>query len=329
MRLYYPAMPISDTPLPRRKSPAEIKVPEGCVRVIESHHSTQFQMVLGTWPFHKICWVPIGRGRLEFDRGETGIGRDGFLVLPAGWKHRFVDEPGAPLTLVILCLSEKFIASGERSELWRRVAGRCAPGKALAARTRFHLAELVRLFRRALREQDRRAPGWETALQSTADELLVHFVRGHVEIRNRGAGKSGAEQAVRGALEHIDSHPHEMFQIHTMAERCGLSPRRFTDLFKRRTGETFNHYINRRRIEYACDRLRETGHILYACHESGFNDPAYFYRVFKKQTGMTPGQFLAHPALGDPCSAAHRDGTTTDARLPEGGNVREATAYWE
>ena len=78
-----------------------------------------------------------------------------------------------------------------------------------------------------------------------------------------------------------------------MAERCDLSPRRFTALFKDQTGQTFSHYLNQLRVEYAQQRLQQTGHILYACYESGFNDPAYFYRVFKKHTGQTPGQYLS------------------------------------
>lgn len=288
-------MPIRDQHM-RRKSPAEIDVPPGRVRVVESHHSSQFEMAFGSWEFHKICWVAIGQGRLESERGSQFIGSRDFLILPAGWTHRFVDEPGSPLTLVILCLSAGFMEAGERRELVKRIPGRGGHGRALVARTRFHQAAIVSLFRKALREQAQRQAGWETALQSVADDMLLRFARGHLELNRSGTGQRSAEEAVRGAVAHIDAHPHETFQIEAMAERCGMSPRRFTELFKKQTGETFNHYVNRRRIEYACDRLRETGHILYACHEAGFNDLAYFYRVFKKQTGMTPGAFNKAPS---------------------------------
>lgn len=277
----------------RRRGPASVDLPDAGVRVLESHHAPDFEMPFAAWPFHKICWVAVGRGKLEHAEGEAGIERDDFLLLPAEWPHRFVDQPGEPLTLVLLCLSDGYLwGNGNRrtGELWERVVCRHPPGAPVRARTAFHRGTLVRQFRLALREQGDQYTGWETALADVADRLLIGFARGHGEGRD-GHVESGM-RTVEGALEYIDAHPYETLQIGGMAERCGLSPRRFTDLFKQRTGETFSRYVNRQRIRYACERLRETGHILYACHESGFNDLAYFYRVFKKQTGLTPGGYL-------------------------------------
>ena len=107
------------------------------------------------------------------------------------------------------------------------------------------------------------------------------------------AAEVGSVRAVDGVVEFLDGNFHKQLQLPELADRCGLSPRRFTDLFKERTGVTLTHYLNRRRIEYAQERLRETDQISYACHESGFRDVAYFYRVFKRHAGMTPGEYLA------------------------------------
>ena len=123
-----------------------------------------------------------------------------------------------------------------------------------------------------------------------ADRLLVSLGRGYCEV---GTNHEDSNlRTVEGAVEYIRAHPYERLQIGDMAERCRLSPRRFTDLFKAETGQTFSQYLNEERIRYARRRLEETGHILYVCHESGFNDLAYFYRVFKKQTGQTRGEYL-------------------------------------
>ena len=279
----------------RRQQPARIDLPEGKVRVLESHHASDFEMPIGTWPFHKICWVAVGAGGLEYVGGKARIRRDDFLLLPADWSHRFVDLPGQPLTLVILCLSPGYLSRSPRGQIqafWEMALERHPAGQPACAQTAFHRTSLVALFRLALREQRDRKPGWETALEGVADRLLLRFIRKYCEARDRHVASS--TQTVKGAIQYLEAHPYEALQIGPMAERCNLSPRRFTDLFKQQTGLSFSQYLNRQRIRYACERLDETGHILYACHESGFNDVAYFYRVFKKQTGLTPGEYLAN-----------------------------------
>ena len=277
----------------RRREPAAIEVPEGQVRVLESHHAKDFQMPLSVWPFHKISWVAVGRGSLEHANGRQLIRANDFLLLPAEWPHRFVDDVNEPLTLVVLCISRSCLtdrSNPQLSELWEAALGRNPVGTPVCAKTAFHRSALTEGFRLALREQGNRHPGWETALETVANRMILSFARSHCEPSD--LHEESSRRAVEGAIEYIDTHVHENLRIEDMAARSHLSPRRFTDLFKQRTGQTFSQYLNRKRIEYACRRLEETGHITYACHGAGFNDLAYFYRVFKKHTGMTPGEFL-------------------------------------
>lgn len=281
------------TPHIRRRTPAQIVVPPGEVRLLESHHALDFRMEMGVWPFHKVCWVVIGKGSLEFETRASAVGADDFLLLPAGRPHRFVDAPARPLTLMMFCISTQLLAAPRQpdlSRLWRRGLKKCPAGQVAHAKSAFHRTELLALFRRSLREQARKDDGWTAAIRVCAENLIIEIARGH--LMPREAWDRSGRQAIMGAVEYTDLHPYEHLQIETMAERCGMSPRRFTTLFKKQTGETFNRYLTRRRIEYAQTRLRETGHILYACHESGFNDLGYFYRVFKRTTGCTPGQYL-------------------------------------
>jgi AraC-like DNA-binding protein len=232
-------------------------------------------------------------GALKGTRGEVPLKANDFLILPAGWPHCFVDDAKEPLTLMIVCISERYISerpNEQLGELWQAALALSPLGQVRRARTAFHRNSLIERFRLGLREQENRHLGWETALELVAQRILLNFARGYTE--SIQAHVSSSLQTVIGAITYMDAHVYENLQIDDMAERCQLSPRRFTDLFKQHTGETFSHYLTRKRIEYACRRLDETGHILYACHESGFNDLAYFYRVFKKTTGKTPGEYL-------------------------------------
>lgn len=283
----------SDGGILRRNVPVRIHVPEGQVRALESHHASDFMMQADAWPFHKVCWVAMGQGFLNFERKNIEIQKNDFLLIPAEKVHHFIDVPSAPLTLVMLCISPHYVSvkhDREMGKLWNALSGNKTFKQAFCAKNGFHHSNLVKSFRFALREQALQKVGWETALKSAAASILLHLARGSCEPSSNHSASSA--QNVEGAIEYIDTHMQEALQIETVAEQCNLSPRRFTDLFKQQTGHTFSNYLNKKRIEHACQRLDETGQILYACYESGFNDPGYFYRVFKKVCGVTPGQYL-------------------------------------
>jgi AraC-like DNA-binding protein len=271
--------------------------------MIESHHAPDFEMEMGRWPFHKICWVAMGRGQLRSEGRASPIQRDDFLLLPASWAHQFIDDSREPLTLIVFCVSESFFSAAHRrqlGQLWRVAQEGIKVGTPVCARSGFHRSEMVECFRSAMRESEAREAGWQAAIAAAATNLLVYLNREYC--RPREAHARDSRQTVGGSIEYIESHLQEVLQIEDIAGRCHLSPRRYTDLFKEITGSTFSQFVRRKRIEYACRRLDETGHIVYACHESGFNDVAYFYRVFKNELGMTPGQYLESVARGERCS---------------------------
>jgi AraC-like DNA-binding protein len=45
-------------------------------------------------------------------------------------------------------------------------------------------------------------------------------------------------------------------------------------------------------VEFAQKRLLETGNVLFSALDAGFGDLSNFYRVFKKETGLTPRQYI-------------------------------------
>lgn len=275
----------------RRSQAAEVAVPDGQVRILESHHAQGFEMASDRWPFHKICWVALGSGQLEFSEQRTHIQRDDFLVLPANWDHRFIDSKAEPLTLVMFCLDQVLTDPGAAlSKIWQQVCASIPLGRAGCGRSAFHRNEFIEYFRRGLTEQSASLLGWELELFGLAQALLIRMARGYWIERARAEPDSVT--AVRGVIDYLDRYFYRPQRIDELAQTCNLSTRRFTTLFKQESGRTVTDYMNHRRIEYAQTRLKQTGHILYACYESGFDDVSYFYRVFKKYTGQTPGQCL-------------------------------------
>ncbi len=140
-----------------------------------------------------------------------------------------------------------------------------------------------------LAEQSREEPFSTALLHAGLLELIVHFLRSEPVDK---AATPSREQAFEGTLEYIEEAYHTPIRVKELADMCGISTRRYSDVFKRRTGKTVVQYLNDKRVRYAQERLRETGQIMYAAVAAGFSDATHFYRVFKRSTGLTPGQYL-------------------------------------
>ncbi|MFP4282364.1 MAG: helix-turn-helix domain-containing protein [Opitutales bacterium] len=265
-------------------------LPAGGVAVLESHHASSFAMPFGTWSYHKLCWVSVGSGRLGLEGEELPLERDRFVLLEAGRKHRFVDEPADPLTLVIVCFHPTVMAENAAlRKAFAQLGDQCAFARPWCGRNPFLTTRFRDHFRTLLREQARQPRGWEAMLSMRLGQLLIDLGRGAM-VGPRPAARGVA--LLDGVLAYLEDNFREPVEIDRLARRAGVSRRRFTELFRERTGESLVTYVNRLRITYACDRLRETGHIAYSCYEAGFQDMAYFYRVFKKLVGQTPGAFV-------------------------------------
>jgi AraC-like DNA-binding protein len=294
--------------LERRSRPAYHQLPERGILVFESHHSSTFSMPAERRPFHKIIWIAVGHGFLEYENSRVTLSRDELLFLPAGQVHRFIDDHSAPMTLVMVYLSQQVIDhTPPLTALMQAMRNKYKLPFAQVKLNLYRRGAVWGVFKRMLAEQGREEPCSTALLHVGLLDLLVHFLRSESVAK---AASPSREQALEGTLEYMEESFHTPIRVKELAEMCGISARRYSDIFKRRTGRTVVQYLNDRRIQYAQERLRETGQIMYAAVAAGFSDATHFYRVFKRSTGLTPGQYL------ESCQADHRaagEGTSNDA----------------
>ena len=82
------------------------------------------------------------------------------------------------------------------------------------------------------------------------------------------------------------------FNISQLADRANLSLPYLSTVFKQAMGQTISSYLSRQRLLRAQELLRDISiPIKDVCAQSGYEDPHYFARSFKKQTGMTPSEY--------------------------------------
>lgn len=90
----------------------------------------------------------------------------------------------------------------------------------------------------------------------------------------------------------IESNYHEKITLEDVATTAGFSPYYFTRFFKKNVGQTFVEFLNNYRIDKAKWEIINTDlAISTILNQSGFSSSKTFYRVFKKQVGMSPKQY--------------------------------------
>jgi len=77
-----------------------------------------------------------------------------------------------------------------------------------------------------------------------------------------------------------------------------VSPRKITTDFKKYLDKTFITYLNEERIKHAIFLMdNTTDNVISIALNSGFNDPNYFTKVFKKYTGLTPSAYIKQNSI--------------------------------
>ena len=93
-------------------------------------------------------------------------------------------------------------------------------------------------------------------------------------------------------LEYLTAHYAEELNLQDLSGRFYLNPYYIGQLIKKKTDLTFQGYITHLRLEEAKRLLRTTDLMVYEIGEQvGYNDTAYFSRLFERAEGMRPSDY--------------------------------------
>lgn len=136
-------------------------------------------------------------------------------------------------------------------------------------------------------------PARDTAIRGLSTAFFS-FIRNLVDTGNEDFNsETGKIFQVKWLVREQLSNPE--LSVKSIATKLSCSADYLSHLFHQSTGEKLIPYIQRKRIESAKLALETTPlYISEIAWSSGFADPAYFARIFKRFTGKTPQAYREH-----------------------------------
>lgn len=230
---------------------------------------------------HQILLVQDGGGLMTLEGAPYDLRPMTGVNVPLGVVHGFSFQPGTR-GLVVTFAAEMLDQSLLPAEGLRQVlsAGQVfsADPASLATMTQLNAVFMGRDFARA------------QMLRSLAGLLLGQVARSLID---RNPIESRAEPAILTRFQAlIDLHFPDQWSVADYARDLGISPTHLSRLTRQATGRPASGLIEERLIREARRNLVYTNlpvsRIAYAL---GFDDPAYFTRVFTRATGLSPRTF--------------------------------------
>jgi two-component system response regulator YesN len=94
-------------------------------------------------------------------------------------------------------------------------------------------------------------------------------------------------------IRYIHENYAQDIRLAELAEKVYISRNYLSTIFRNATGETFNDYVTRVRMEKAKNLLLEGKLMVYeVADQVGYKNVPYFTTLFKKYTGRNPTEFV-------------------------------------
>lgn len=122
-----------------------------------------------------------------------------------------------------------------------------------------------------------------TQLMERMRSLLIELAR--------QSEQGGAETQVKKMIDIIHRHYDRSLRLETIAELLNYSSAYLGKVFKHKTGENFNTYLDKVRIEEAKKLLVQGMKVYEVAERVGYANVDYFHGKFRKYVGMSPAAY--------------------------------------
>lgn len=233
---------------------------------------------------HQLLLVTSGGGQVNLDAQSFPLAAGSLVNIPPGHVHAFRFERGTEgwvTTLADELLADLFSRVGDV----RRDLARACVLEANAAMQQV----MAQIWQEFSGHDKARA----LVLRGLSASLLGWVSRSMAQDEPDTTVRVDSSWVARFE-ELIEQHFLEHWQVHDYAKALSISPTHLSRLARVTTGQSALRMIESRMMREARRNLAYTNlSIATIAYSLGYADPAYFTRVFKRDTGLSPKAFRA------------------------------------
>ncbi len=134
------------------------------------------------------------------------------------------------------------------------------------------------------------------------DHTLTHIVAAEIELfllnlisnnqDNVGLLMPKSSESYKKIVQTMENHIGKNLSQQELAYLCNMSVSNLKKTFKRFSDKSVMSYMRSLKITHAMRWLKEGMSASEISSRLGYSDPSYFYVVFKRETGMTTGEYV-------------------------------------
>ena len=261
----------------------ETEIPEINPRLLSisvSRDEKDWPSVLHTHPFTEIFFVLNGKGNFLFHRDVQSIKTGDLIIIPPYLEHTEQSIPGMPLEYYVLGIDG--IAFQEE-------------GRESSAQIFCNFddhALIGALFDQIYYEVKSGGYGAELICRRLLEVLVLRILRSSRQLKPVPINAVRMTKECARIKEYLDANYADHITLDKLTELTHMNKYYMAHSFAKYTGLSPIQYLNRRRLEAACQLLRDTDlSISDIAGSTGFSSQSYFTQAFRKAHGVTPMKY--------------------------------------